>query len=638
MRTVFFLLICPIHLLLAQVYPQPPLEFMDACLPMSSNEITVCESGCNYSNAQLQTAINNAQPGTAILLQPGMTYVGPYTLPEKTGDDWIVIRTNIPDDQLPLTNQRIDPSYAPVLAAFQAKPNLHAISTGPRAHHYYFFGLEFRTEGFSWNVITIGNGETNLDDLPHDLVFDRIYLHGHPTLGSRRGIAMNGRRIAVVNSYLSNFKEQGADSQALCAWNGTTFKIVNNRLEGAGENIMFGGAKTQVPNMLMADIEFRNNHVIKPLAWRVGHPDYEGIHWSIKNLFELKNATRVWVKGNVFEQNWADAQTGFAILFTPRTEGGACPWITVSDVHFEHNIIRHTGSGLNIAARDNSLPTIPTARIWIHDNLIEDINGTTWGGDGRSLQVLSGVTDLTVDHNTWINPYGNSFVEADGPSYPNNNFIYTNNITSHGKYGLHGSGKGVGNGSLNAYFPNAVFTDNVIGDGINTVVNPGLYPPGNYFPGPMASPDFIQYNNGIGGDYRWIQNSPYSQAGSDGLDIGANIDSLDLLTDPAVVGIFPICSNTTALQLQDITSEKGLRIFPNPGLDHVEIQTTEGNILTADQIQIMDQMGHRIAFVKVTCADNTCRLDTALLPPGAYVIHIQDEKRVTAQLWIKMLN
>lgn len=633
--SLFTLALCMQLVAHGQVLPEMPQEWLDGCLPATELEISVCASGCDYTNDQLQLAINQAQPGTTILLESGATYVGPFNLPEKNGNGWIVIRTNVPDDQLPQINTRIDPSYAPVLAKLEAKPTLSAITTSSRAHHYAFFGLEIRTQGFSWNVVTIGNGESVLSDLPHDFLFDRVYLHGHPTLGSRRGIAMNGYRIAVVNSWISDFKEQGADSQALCAWNGTTFKIVNNRLEGAGENIMFGGAKTQVPDMLMADIEFRNNHVIKPLSWKADHPDYEGIDWSIKNLFELKNATRVWVKGNVFEQNWADSQTGFAILFTPRTEGGACPWITVSDVTFEHNIIRHTGSGFNIAARDNNFPTIPTARIWIHDNLVEDINGAIWGGDGRTMQVLSGVVDLTVDHNTFINPHGNTFVNADGIAFPNTNFTYTNNITSHGIYGLHGSGKGVGNGSLTAYFPGAIFQRNVIANGINNPANPANYPTDNFFPGAMTSIGFSNYNNGLDGDYSLLPNSTYSGVASDGGDPGAAIDSLNQYTDPALSGVFPLCDETTQLINQKSPLPFAFSLVPNPGKDHVRIFLSGPLLVSHDQIRILDMYGRQWEPTEVSCSGDQCELHLGQLPSGTYVIQVWYGNQYSSAMWVK---
>ena len=64
---------------------------------------------------------------------------------------------------------------------------------------------------------------------------------------------------------------------------------------------MFGGADPSIQNLVPSDIEIVGNHFNKPLAWQ----DPQG--YVIKNLFELKNARRVLVEGNVFENNWIGA-------------------------------------------------------------------------------------------------------------------------------------------------------------------------------------------------------------------------------------------------------------------------------------------------------------------------------------------
>src|SRR5206468_132741 len=122
----------------------------------------------------------------------------------------------------------------------------------------------------------------------------------------------------------------GADSQAIMGWNGPgPFKIVNNHLEGAGENVMFGGADPPIHSLVPSDIEIRQNHFFKPLSWREGDPTYAGTPWTIKNLFELKNARRVLVEGNVFENIWRAAQDGFALQLTVRNQYGGAPWSTI---------------------------------------------------------------------------------------------------------------------------------------------------------------------------------------------------------------------------------------------------------------------------------------------------------------------
>ena len=84
--------------------------------------------------------------------------------------------------------------------------------------------------------------ETTVDAEPSDIIVDRSYVHGIDGAATRRGIALNGRRMAVIDSYLENFHDPDNDSQAIAGWNGPgPFRIVNNFLEAAGENIMFGG-------------------------------------------------------------------------------------------------------------------------------------------------------------------------------------------------------------------------------------------------------------------------------------------------------------------------------------------------------------------------------------------------------------
>ena len=60
---------------------------------------------------------------------------------------------------------------------------------------------------------------------------------------------------------------------------------------------MFGGGDPAIRDLVPSDIEIRGNHFFKPRAWRQGDPAYAGTAWSVKNLFELKNASRVLVDG-----------------------------------------------------------------------------------------------------------------------------------------------------------------------------------------------------------------------------------------------------------------------------------------------------------------------------------------------------
>jgi hypothetical protein len=420
----------------------------------------------------LQDAINQANPGDSILLDPGM-YQGPFELPRKTGDGWILIAPSA-TQTLPPPGQRLSPSAAPMPKLVSGRDTVIVAAAG--AHHYRFVGLEMAPKDgvFLYSIAQLGDDETAVEDQPHHIIFDRCYLHGDARKGTRRGVAMNSRYTAVVNSYLSDFKEVCADSQAIAGWNGAgPFRIANNYLEAAGENVMFGGADPSVDHLVPSDIEISRNHMTKPLRWRVGDPSFEGTEWAVKNLFELKNARRVLVDGNLFEHNWVHAQNGFAILFTVRNQNGGAPWSAVEDVTFSNNVVRHVGAGVNILGRDDINSSQQTRRIVIHNNLFTDV-GPQWGGNGRLFQLLDGTSGITIDHNTASQSGGVLF---GGDHAPHAGFVFQNNVMPDNRAGIVGSGTGVGKAALDRYFPNAVVRRNVL-----VGANAAEYPDDNFFP------------------------------------------------------------------------------------------------------------------------------------------------------------
>ena len=96
------------------------------------------------------------------------------------------------------------------------------------------------------------------------------------------------------------------------------YKIADNFLEAAGENILFGGGGAAATP---ADIQISHNHMFKPTTWMKGQAGYiggtTGNPFIVKNLFELKNAQRVLIEGNIMENSWGGfTQVGFAIVLT----------------------------------------------------------------------------------------------------------------------------------------------------------------------------------------------------------------------------------------------------------------------------------------------------------------------------------
>jgi len=492
--------------------PELPRRSVDTNYVSPSGQTLTVPAGGNF-----QAALDAAKPGDVIALEAGATFNGPFRLPNKPGSGWIVVRTSAPDSSLPPPETRVNPSYAGVMPKLVAASG-SVIGTAPGAHHYRFIGIEIQPRNgvFLYNLVQLGAAETAVENLPHHIIFDRCFLHGDPKKGTRRGVAMNARDVAVIDSYLADFKEAGADSQAIAGWNGPgPFKIVNNYLEGAGENVLFGGADPSIPNLVPSDIEIRRNQFSKPLSWKVGDPSYAGMPWTIKNLFELKNARRVLVEGNLFERNWVHAQSGFGILFTVRNQDGSAPWSVVEDVTFAHNILRHGASGINILGRDDKHPSQQTKRILIKNNLFYDIGGVRWGGDGRLLQLLGGTVDVVIDHNTALQT--GTILMVEGAAHMG--FVFRNNIVPHNAYGIIGSGSGVGRPTLTTFFPGGLIRKNVIVGG-----NAPQYPPDNFFPASLIDVGFVDRSRG---DYRLAAFSAYKRAGTDGKDLGVDFDALD---------------------------------------------------------------------------------------------------------------
>lgn len=463
------------------------------------------------AGGDLQAAINSARAGDTILLQPGATYTGVFELPNKSGNDYITIRSAAPDSALPGANTRITPAYRSQLPRLVSVAGMAVILTQPGAHHYRLQFLELTSGWEGSDILQLGDGSAgqSLNTIAHDLVVDRCYLHGDATRGQKRGIALNSASTTIVNSYFSDIKSSESDAQAIAAWNGPgPYVITNNYLEASGENVMFGGSDPTIQGLVPSDITLTKNTITKQPSWR-----NQG--WTVKNLIELKNARRVTIDGNIIEYNWAAAQIGYGIVLTPRNQDGTAPWSVVRDVTVTNNVIRHVAGVFNILARDYTHWSEPLYNVTIRNNLIYDLSGANWGGQGRFLLSTGGDT-VTIDHNTIFTDGSSVIYAGDNPV---TSFTFTNNILPNNAWAIMGTGASAGSGTLNTFFPNATFLNNII------VAAPAAqYPTGNYYPASMTAVGFVDFN---GGNFRLSTNSIYRNGATDGTEVGVRYDLLN---------------------------------------------------------------------------------------------------------------
>jgi hypothetical protein len=447
------------------------------------------------AGGNLQAALNAAQPGQIVEVQAGATFDGNFILPVKTGTGYITVRTSTPDAQLPAANARIGLAHESLLPTLRSVNTMPVLRTAAGARGWRLVGLRFLAPD-SGEVVSLGDGaQRDRTLVPSDLVLDRVIVKGDATKGQKRGIGLNSANTQVLNSYISGVRFVGQESQAIAGWNGPgPFVIENNYIEAGAIGILFGGAAPAIDQLVPSNITIRRNHIVRPLAWRSGS-------WMVKNLLELKNARTVRIEGNLLENNWERDQNGFALLFTPRANGDA-PWSTIEDVRFENNIVRHSGSAINVSGYDSTAPTRHLRGLVIRNNLFTDVTQSAWGGAGIFLQIGEDASDVHVEHNTVMHTGHVVMVYGGTAAAPrvSTGFRFVGNLAKHNAYGIFGNAVGTGNPALATYLPGSVVTGNVLAGG-----NASVYPAGNAFP----TVEFLmaQFQNAAAEDYRLVAGS-----------------------------------------------------------------------------------------------------------------------------------
>lgn len=512
--------------------PALPQVFIDTTYPTQTGVTHVVHQG-----ESIQAKINIAQPGDTIVLDAGATFTEAVVLKWKTNPDgkWIVIRTSSAmfdtGGAVP-PGTRVNGADAAQVAQMahlkSVGSNIPAIETEWSATNphevanYRLVGLDVTSGDTAHDLRTMIELGDSLatSNSARDIVVDRCYVHGldAANLNFPHGITLHGQRMSVIDSYVSNFHSAfQPESQAVSGWNGAgPIKIVNNYLEATGEVILFGGADPKVTGLVTADMEVRGNLLTKRAEWN--SPSY-----VVKNSFELKNARRVLLEGNILENSWPGAQF-YAIMLTPTNQDGSCTWCTVEDVTIRYNLIRHSYGGVNILGHHANTATLQ--RVLITQNLFDDINeayGVDTDGGGKFMIIQNNATDVQVTHNTILNK-GDSILYLDAgteaPGEPGaTRLVYTDNLGVANVYGVMSSA-GQGNAALTAFAPGAVFLENAIAGAPSSI-----YPAGNQYPTvAQFQAQFTSYNNGNGGDYHLVAGNIYAQAGN--ADIGADIDAV----------------------------------------------------------------------------------------------------------------
>ena len=477
------------------------------------------------AGGDLQGAINAAKPGDTIVLQAGAVFTGNYELPVKGGTSYITIRSSAPDSSLPADGTRIAPAYSASLAKVRSDQFGTAFRTVGPASYWRLMFLELLPSNSTSaaNLLELGATgavQNTLAAVPHHLIVDRCYLHGDPSYGQRRGIALNSGETQIINSYISDIKGM-ADTQAIAGWNGPgPYLIENNYLEASAENVLFGGGDPSIPNLVPSNITIRRNLIAKPIAWMTAS-------WTIKNLLEFKNADTVTIEGNTIENNWAAGQQGYSIVFTPRNQDGTAPWTVVQNITVRNNVIRHLAAVFNIFGYDNNATSRQTNNIVVSNNLIYDVStaysAPASAANGWFAIIGNQPRDIKFDHNTIDNDGNDTFFFYEGTppaGTPIYGVVLTSNLLRDNLYGIFGNSSQEGSVSLATYAPGAYVQGNGIAGG-----DPTRYPVGNEYP--TLTQWFTDFVNRTAANYQLAPTSLSKGAGADGKDIGVDFTALN---------------------------------------------------------------------------------------------------------------
>ena len=303
----------------------------------------------------------------------------------------------------------------------------------------------------------------------------------------------------------------------------------NTTLEASGENFMTGGAIQPQLNdnpgeVVPSDIEFKRNWVFKADAWNEDHADYAGKNWDNKNLFELKNWDRVWVHNNVFENSWADAQSGYAFVMTPRIQSGTS--YRGHDVTIENNLLRSVCRGFNLSGTDSgdSTGAFKLRRAAIRNNALQNVAlplATLCNNDGtlgNIFTTLNGAMFMDLSYNTASSGRRANYMDITAKQQARNRIV--GNILDTTTLGWAGSGFTEGNSTMAAYMPDSLLTLNVFV--AKTASNYSNHA-GNYFPATSAAVRYV--NQGVDDRLCTGVNTPVEgcPGASDYLGLGADM-------------------------------------------------------------------------------------------------------------------
>lgn len=319
--------------------------------------ITVCASGCDFNNTQLQAAIDSAVCGDIVSIAPNVEYQGPYVIAQVCTD---TIRFTLTTTGFSIpSGQRVVAADATSMGRIKSTNVGSALYTRHGTvginiigidglgyydgsnHQYGIFRFGYDGPG-GGGALGTGLRATTEAQLPNFITIDRSLARGDPVGQHVWGILADAKNISIKNSRITDMHSTAFDAQCILAANTPgPISIENNYLECAGENILFGGTGAPIiEEVIPSDISILHNFITKKLSWKLACVTgaelgcegtvHAGINWVVKNLVECKNCRRLRAAYNIIEKNWQEDQFGEAFVITPRNQASGTGGLTAT--------------------------------------------------------------------------------------------------------------------------------------------------------------------------------------------------------------------------------------------------------------------------------------------------------------------
>ena len=519
--------------------------------------------------AQLLAAYNQCTGGEHIIIPAGTVIAGQVELPARSFTDFVTIRSSAAMPEMPIRVTQRDPGFAVIRGSY---PNEIPFIIKDRASKIRLSGIKFEpfhgTDDSIQNYYLLQIGEPNTqrstEDNPSHIILDHCIVNPPDDLQVVHAVLNDGYKVSVVSSWLGNIRTFGGqDSQAVFSLDARGAHVYNNTyFEAASESVIYGGSANSIEGNVPTNIEFRRCTFAKPLGWRNLPPNSVGATINIKNLFETKNARRVYLEGSIFLNQWDAGRSqyfAFVIKSTadhPVGEDQGSSWARSEDIVFENNRLSHANGVMAVAREFNGggeeYDPLKPRNIRLVNMLFDDITFGRWGETRTWAFHISGVDDFSVRHATMIDA-------IDTPDESQETLLSLGSINTYrpdirdsilplNYYGIRNTcGEGIAalNVASSGWFDpatrdscGAVAGGNAGQWSVNGNVLPklrsqpvtGNYPANNVYPDDFAQVGMVHYRNcsvlpsdpcdSLLGDFALRPDSPYRNTASDHSDPG----------------------------------------------------------------------------------------------------------------------